>query len=568
MIRIQKQLVVKEDVELGYGKVIQKRTVDDTIVDREYDRINAGNIPAKNPVGSETDIQTELDSKLDVGLGDLYYAKINGNPNEEFEVADAPSDTHAANLGQVNSAVGQHESNHSNPHAVTKSQVGLGNADNTSDLDKPISNATQSALNSKAPLTHLNDYSNPHSVTAAQVGADPSGSAAAVQANLNVHTQSNTEHGLVDDGSGNLYLADDGIYKAVPLNGSHNELADRDALDSHPVSAITGLQTALDAKLDDGDAFLKTEHIVASAGTPDAGKPIILNGDGQIDASLMGQGLYFVAMYTPESANEYPDDTGENTGAFWGVDGVDAVNGYTFTGGDLLGATVYNGDMVVRGEQEWGYRNFGNVAGMYLRLDGTSSMEADLPMGTHKIVNLAPGTAAGDAVEFSQITSFATDFVRVDGSIPMEAALDMGTAAVTNMADGTADTDAVSLGQFNTHALDASNPHSVTAAQAGAEPDLGVGAAGQILATDAAATGKEWIDVPISLPDATGKQFNELATDGSASDAAAWSPFRLSPKTIGFNATIATGSNATIGSFTLEDTYTITVEDGGTLIVV
>ena len=35
-----------------------------------------------------------------------------------------------------------------NPHGTTKADVGLGNVDNTTDLDKPISNATQSALNS------------------------------------------------------------------------------------------------------------------------------------------------------------------------------------------------------------------------------------------------------------------------------------------------------------------------------------------------------------------------------------------------------------------------------------
>lgn len=34
-----------------------------------------------------------------------------------------------------------------NPHSVTKSQVGLGNVDNTSDANKPISTATQTALN-------------------------------------------------------------------------------------------------------------------------------------------------------------------------------------------------------------------------------------------------------------------------------------------------------------------------------------------------------------------------------------------------------------------------------------
>ena len=36
-----------------------------------------------------------------------------------------------------------------NPHNVTKAQVGLGNVDNTSDLDKPVSTATQTALNAK-----------------------------------------------------------------------------------------------------------------------------------------------------------------------------------------------------------------------------------------------------------------------------------------------------------------------------------------------------------------------------------------------------------------------------------
>lgn len=38
--------------------------------------------------------------------------------------------------------------------AVTKSDVGLGNVDNTADADKPVSTATQAALNSKAAATH------------------------------------------------------------------------------------------------------------------------------------------------------------------------------------------------------------------------------------------------------------------------------------------------------------------------------------------------------------------------------------------------------------------------------
>lgn len=47
-----------------------------------------------------------------------------------------------------------HTGDISNPHSVTKEQVGLGNVDNTSDLDKPISNATQTALNGKSNTNH------------------------------------------------------------------------------------------------------------------------------------------------------------------------------------------------------------------------------------------------------------------------------------------------------------------------------------------------------------------------------------------------------------------------------
>jgi hypothetical protein len=107
-------------------------------------------------------------------------------------------------LKEVNTAITSHTSNTSNPHSVTKTQVGLGNVDNTSDLNKPISTATQSALDGKSSTSHNHDgvyaasahnhtgtyepananiqshissTSNPHSVTAAQAGAIATGGA-------------------------------------------------------------------------------------------------------------------------------------------------------------------------------------------------------------------------------------------------------------------------------------------------------------------------------------------------------------------------------------------------------
>ena len=59
--------------------------------------------------------------------------------------AGAHADTQAA-AQQLQSGLDSHTGNKSNPHAVTKAQVGLGQADNTSDADKPISKAAQKAL--------------------------------------------------------------------------------------------------------------------------------------------------------------------------------------------------------------------------------------------------------------------------------------------------------------------------------------------------------------------------------------------------------------------------------------
>lgn len=50
-----------------------------------------------------------------------------------------------------------HTSNKSNPHGVTKAQVGLGNVDNTSDADKPVSTAVQKALDLKLDKAELLD---------------------------------------------------------------------------------------------------------------------------------------------------------------------------------------------------------------------------------------------------------------------------------------------------------------------------------------------------------------------------------------------------------------------------
>lgn len=79
----------------------------------------------------------------------------------------------------VNAKVDSHIGNKANPHEVTKAQVGLGNVNNTSDADKPVSTAQATAIaEAKAAgtlaqtnlTTHMQNMSNPHGVTRDQLG--------------------------------------------------------------------------------------------------------------------------------------------------------------------------------------------------------------------------------------------------------------------------------------------------------------------------------------------------------------------------------------------------------------
>ena len=52
-------------------------------------------------------------------------------------------------ISDIETSLNSHKSDTTNPHQVTKAQVGLGNVDNTSDANKPVSTATQAGLNNK-----------------------------------------------------------------------------------------------------------------------------------------------------------------------------------------------------------------------------------------------------------------------------------------------------------------------------------------------------------------------------------------------------------------------------------
>lgn len=111
---------------------------------------NVANIVAQESeraVAAENELRN---SKYQVPTGGIPKTDLDDSVQSSLNKADTalqehqPLDAYAKNADLTS-----HTSNTSNPHAVTKAQVGLSNVDNTSDVNKPISTATQTALDSK-----------------------------------------------------------------------------------------------------------------------------------------------------------------------------------------------------------------------------------------------------------------------------------------------------------------------------------------------------------------------------------------------------------------------------------
>lgn len=97
---------------------------------------NTANIEKNaDAIAKETERATAAESSLSDGL----RAEIERATTKETE---------------LKGAITTHINDTNNPHNVTKEQVGLGNVDNTSDMNKPISTATQMALDKKADVHH------------------------------------------------------------------------------------------------------------------------------------------------------------------------------------------------------------------------------------------------------------------------------------------------------------------------------------------------------------------------------------------------------------------------------
>lgn len=164
--------------------------------------------------------------------------------------AQAEIDTSISN---VQNNLNAHINNRTNPHRVTKEQIGLDQVDNTSDANKPISNATQTALNGKFSATDGNALKqrvdNIPELVATDITVDSDNdsvnisldktsivdgtlsgttininSATTSKAGILVPTDKSKIDKIITNGNGTKYLSDNGTYKEVSGGSSSSDI--------------------------------------------------------------------------------------------------------------------------------------------------------------------------------------------------------------------------------------------------------------------------------------------------------------------------------------------------------
>lgn len=158
----------KTELTTVINKEVSDRKAADTQVRTDLEA--AVELVAEELRGADTTLQNNITKEVNDRKGEV--TRIEGLISDEAATR-AQADT------TVNAKVDSHIGNKSNPHGVTKAQVGLGNVNNTSDADKPVSTAQATAIaeakaagtNAQANLnTHTQNKSNPHNVTRDQLG--------------------------------------------------------------------------------------------------------------------------------------------------------------------------------------------------------------------------------------------------------------------------------------------------------------------------------------------------------------------------------------------------------------
>ena len=133
-------------VELGLSNEITARgNADDTLQTNINNEATTRQQDDQTEAGVRANADTLLDEKIKNTSTGHDHDGVDSRVVDHDNLANKGTNTHAQ--------IDAHIASTTNPHGVTKSQVGLGNVDNTSDANKPVSTAQANAIATKVGLT-------------------------------------------------------------------------------------------------------------------------------------------------------------------------------------------------------------------------------------------------------------------------------------------------------------------------------------------------------------------------------------------------------------------------------
>jgi len=312
---------------------------------------------------------------------------------------------------------------------LVKADVGLSNVDNTSDLNKPISTATQTALDGKANTSHTHTASNVTDFNEAAQDAVGTILTDSTEIDFTYNDATPSITASIVAGSIDETKLDASVNASLDLADTASQPGH-----THTIANVTGLQTALDNKLDDSQASA-------------FGLSLLDDADAATARTTLGLGTL-----ATQSGTFSGTSSGTNTGD---VTLAGAPNYLTIAGQVITRALI---DLANHVTGKLPFANIADVATgtvMYRKTAGTGSMEAQT-LATLKTDLGLTGTNSGDQtitltsdVTGSGTGSFATTITNNAVSLAKMADVATGTVFYRKTA-GTGDPEVQTLATLKT----------------------------------------------------------------------------------------------------------------------
>jgi len=233
-------------------------------------------------ISEVVNLQASLDAKADATTVNTHLADVDIHT----------STTERAEAVALGHAVQTHMANTENPHVVTKSQIGLGNVDNTADMDKPVSIAQQTVFDAKADAVvlnaHLANTENPHAVTQAQVGLGK------VDNTSDADKPVSTAQQTALDGKAAISHNHDAAYAAKSSEHTHANLAVLDKFSEDTSGSPLYNGKSIVGSSSSGGALLSSDFFAVN---PVLKKTPVIGGGGSFTGGLTGIVDYATAIY-------------------------------------------------------------------------------------------------------------------------------------------------------------------------------------------------------------------------------------------------------------------------------